>query len=122
LEEEVTALQADLDNLDSQLDRALNIQKTSEEKYEALREAFDGAAEHLVRLENEQQSWTAKEGELVGMVEVTGEELERLHGENAELKKLSEELSTLTPSSRLICSERRSVQRSLPQNWRLGWG
>ena len=95
LAEEVTALQADLDNLDSQLDRALKIQKTSEEKYETLREAFDRAAEHLVRLENEQHNWAIKEGELVGVIEVTGEDVERLRSENRELKKLSEELRNL---------------------------
>ena len=44
LEEEITALQSDLDTLDSQLDRALKLQKESEEKHETLRQAFDQAA------------------------------------------------------------------------------
>jgi myosin protein heavy chain len=95
LEEEVTALQVDLDNVDSQLDRVLKIQKETEEKYEALRQAFDEAAEHLVRLESEEQNWIARETELVGQLEQTNQEMEALRGDKDELHKLSEELKNL---------------------------
>ncbi|KAF8191360.1 nonmuscle myosin heavy chain b [Pholiota molesta] len=41
LEDEIAALQADIATLDSQLSRAMRLQKESEDKYENLREAFD---------------------------------------------------------------------------------
>jgi myosin protein heavy chain len=95
LEDEVSALQADLDNLDSQLDRALNIQKASEEKYDNLRAAFDEAAGHLVRLEGEEREWTLKVAELSGQLDLTSKEIEDLRKERDDLQKLSEELKTL---------------------------
>ena len=49
LEDDVAALQADLDTLGSQLDRAMANHKATEEKYETLRVAFEEATEHLVR-------------------------------------------------------------------------
>jgi len=41
LEDDVAALQADIDLLDSQLERVLKIQKETEEKHENLRQMFD---------------------------------------------------------------------------------
>ncbi|KAG5653772.1 hypothetical protein H0H81_010613 [Sphagnurus paluster] len=95
LEDEVAALQADLDLLDSQLDRAMRLQKESDEKHEALLQAFDQAAEHLVRLENEQKDWTAREAELNELVGVAQQEIDVLRGNQEELQKLSEELKNL---------------------------
>jgi myosin protein heavy chain len=95
LEEEVAALQADLDTLDSQLDRALKIQKESEEKNETLRMAFDQAADHLVRLENQQQEWAAKECEISELAAAAQQEVEALSADKEELQKVSEELTSL---------------------------
>ena len=95
LEEEVTALQADLDNVDSQLDRLLKIQKESDDKSEALRQAFDEAAEHLVRLEAEQQDWIIREAELVEQLERTTQEIESTRRDRDDLRGLSEELKHL---------------------------
>jgi myosin protein heavy chain len=95
LEDEVAALQADLDTLDSQLDRALKIQKESEEKNETLRMAFDQAADHLVRLESQQQGSAGNEAELAELVAAAQREIEVLHGDKEELQKVSEDLTSL---------------------------
>ncbi|KAI5120077.1 hypothetical protein M0805_002638 [Coniferiporia weirii] len=91
LEEDVAALQADLDTLDSQLDRVMANHKATEEKYEALREAFDEAASHLVRFEEEQKSWKIREEELSQSLKITEEKLESLQAERDELEKVSED-------------------------------
>ena len=95
LEEEVAALQGDLDTLDSQLDRVLKIQKESEEKHEALKEAFDQAAEHLVRLESEQGEWQSREAELIDQLNELQTEGDTLRAESDELHKIGEELKNL---------------------------
>ena len=92
LEEEVAALQGDLDTLDSQLDRALKIQKESEDKHEALRQAFDQAAEHLVHLEGEQQDWANREEELLKRLSSTDRDQEELRRERGGLEKEATEL------------------------------
>ena len=95
LEEDVLALQSDLDTLDSQLDRVMKLQKESEEKYEAMRAMFDQAAEHLVRLESEQKEWAAREEELTAQLSAATEELDAVHADMEELRKVSEELKNL---------------------------
>lgn len=92
LEEEVAALQHDLDTLDSQLDRALKIQRESDEKHEALKQAFDQAAEHLVRLETEQKEWAAAEAELVEQLSAANSEIDTLRSERDQLHKAGEDL------------------------------
>lgn len=64
--QEIAALQSDLDTLESQLDRAMSTQRSGEEKYRALKEAFDEAADHLARLENAERAWAEKENALFG--------------------------------------------------------
>ena len=66
LTQEVAALQSDLDTLESQLDRAMTTQRSGEEKYRALKEAFDEAAIHLSRLESAERTWIEKENALFG--------------------------------------------------------
>ncbi|OAX41215.1 hypothetical protein K503DRAFT_848546 [Rhizopogon vinicolor AM-OR11-026] len=95
LEEEVVALHADLDVLDSQLDRALQLQKEGDEKHETLRIAFDQAAEHLVRLEGEQNAWRAKEVELSDILSAQESGMIQLQQENVVLQKASEDLRSL---------------------------
>jgi len=95
LEEEVAALQSDLDLLDSQLDRAMKLQKESEEKYESLKQAFDQAAEHLVRMEAEQKEWTDRETELLEELTSAREECDTLSHNQEELRKIGEELKNI---------------------------
>ena len=92
LEEEVAALQGDLDTLDSQLDRALKMQKESEDKHEALRQAFDQAAEHLVHLESEQHSWAIREEELLKRLASTDRDQEELRHERGDLEQETTDL------------------------------
>ena len=95
LEDEITALQSDINTLDSQLSRAMRLQKESEEKYETLREAFDEAAEHLIRLEKEEQLWDVKELELTEQLKKTQEEAEALLSDLNQMRKASEDLESL---------------------------
>lgn len=95
LEEEVAALQSDLDLLDSQLDRAMKLQKESEEKYESLKQAFDQAAEHLVRMETEQKDWVEREAELLEELTRAREECDTLLHNQEELRKVGEELRNI---------------------------
>ncbi len=91
LQEDVAALQADLDTLDSQLDRQLANHKATEDKYEAMRQAFDEAAAHLVRLESEQKEWTSKEAQYVEAIDAAEMKLEVLTSERDDLLKSSED-------------------------------
>ncbi|KAG1740928.1 P-loop containing nucleoside triphosphate hydrolase protein [Suillus lakei] len=95
LEEEIVALHADLDVLDSQLDRALNLQKEGDEKHETLRVAFDQAAEHLVRMEGQQNDWRAKEAELSDIVLTQESSMVQLQQEHQTLQKANEDLRAL---------------------------
>lgn len=95
LEEDVLALQSDLDTLDSQLDRALQLQKQSEEQHETLKQAFDQAAEHLVSLEREQQEWQGREAEFNEELGKAQALISRLELDRVELEKLSEDLTDL---------------------------
>ncbi|KAG0698416.1 P-loop containing nucleoside triphosphate hydrolase protein [Suillus ampliporus] len=95
LEEEIAALHADLDVLDSQLDRALHLQKEGDEKHETLRIAFDQAAEHLVRMEGEQNDWRAKEAELSDILLTQESGMVQLQQENQALQKANEDLRSL---------------------------
>ncbi|KAG9003013.1 hypothetical protein FRB94_001636 [Tulasnella sp. JGI-2019a] len=87
LEEDILALQADLDMMDSQLDRAIASQKASDEKHKDLKEAFDKAAEHLVRLEAEEQLWKEREAELMKEGHQKGEEWSALSHAKVLLEK-----------------------------------
>ncbi|EJD07825.1 nonmuscle myosin heavy chain b [Fomitiporia mediterranea MF3/22] len=91
LEEDVSALQTDLDTLDSQLDRVMANHKATEEKYEALREAFDEAANHLVRFEQDQKEWKIREEELSQSLAIAEEKLEVLQAERDELRRASDD-------------------------------
>lgn len=95
LEEEIVALHADLDVLDSQLDRALQLQKEGDEKHETLRVAFDQAAEHLVRMEGQQNEWRAKEAELSDIVLTQESSMVQLQQEHQALQKANEDLRAL---------------------------
>lgn len=99
LEEDAAAFQADLDTLDSQLDRVMINHKATEEKYEALCEAFDEAANHIAHFEAGQKEWKMREEELSQSLKIAEEKLEGLQAECDQLKKLSED-------SRRLLSER----------------
>jgi myosin protein heavy chain len=92
LAEEVALLQADLETLDSQLDRAMKIQKESDEKYETLRQAFEEATGHLVRLESAQKEWASQEARLTMELKGRGGEAISLQAEKENLRKMNEEL------------------------------
>ena len=61
LEDDLAALQGDVDLLEGQLEKAIASQKATEQAHAELKTAFDQAADHLLRLEAEQKAWKAKE-------------------------------------------------------------
>lgn len=95
LEEEIVALQADIATLDSQLTRAMRLQKESEEKYEKLREAFEQAADHLVRLEQGENAWTEREIQLKDELKKAQDDIDTLQSDLEQLQSVSEELRSL---------------------------
>ncbi|KAJ3836083.1 P-loop containing nucleoside triphosphate hydrolase protein [Lentinula raphanica] len=95
LEEEIVELQADIDELQSHLDRAMAMAKDSEQRHAEQRDMFDQAAEHLVRLENEQKQMKAREDEVLMELTNQNEEIERLQNDLQTLQKVSEELKQL---------------------------
>ncbi len=95
LEEEVADLQADAELLDSQLERAMNLQKEHEEKYASLLQAFDQATSHAVRLEGDQKLLSARETDLTAQLAAAEEEIDILKSEIHELETSVENLKML---------------------------
>jgi len=95
LEEEVNALQLDINTLDSQVSRAMRLQKESEEKYDSLRQAFDQAAEHLVRMDSKERERDAQELELNEQLKQAQDEISALHSDIDQLHKASKNLEDI---------------------------
>ncbi|KAJ8508333.1 hypothetical protein ONZ45_g9391 [Pleurotus djamor] len=95
LEEEVLALQSYLETQDKHLDETRRMQKEKDGAHELLKQAFDQAAEHLVRLEAEQQESAKREEELVEELRIHQEHLHGLQADHDELTKVSEDLKNL---------------------------
>ncbi|KIJ57109.1 hypothetical protein M422DRAFT_238679 [Sphaerobolus stellatus SS14] len=92
LEEDVSALQADIDTLDSQLNCAMKAHKDSEEKYEALKAAFDEAAEHLAKFEKDAELWKSREVELSDELAKADSNIQALTAVKEHIEKNAEEL------------------------------
>ncbi|KZS87343.1 hypothetical protein SISNIDRAFT_303444 [Sistotremastrum niveocremeum HHB9708] len=95
LEEEILTLQADIETLDSQLDRAMEVQKSTEGRYETLKASFDLAADHLAKFENEGKEWSARELELQGELDQAQATIEAQTQQREDLEKISAELRLL---------------------------
>ncbi|CAK5262210.1 unnamed protein product [Mycena citricolor] len=117
LEQEVVTLQADLEQVESQLDRAMALQKETDDKHEQLRISFDKAAEHLVRLEAEQKESTALEADLNGQLLDSQQEAETLRGNIDELHKIGEELKNLNWMLKLVAqsNDAETIRRKAEQ-------
>ena len=95
LMEEIAALKADIDTLDSQLDRAMQSKAAADERYENLKSAFDQAADHLVRLEKEQMGWRKREEALEESRTRADADIDTLAEERNELRKSLESAQIL---------------------------
>ncbi|KAN0065099.1 class II myosin [Thecaphora frezii] len=93
LEDDLAALQADVDLLDGQLEKAIASQKATEQAHQELKEAFDQAAEHLLRLEAEQKAWTQKEATLTGDIGRQSQAADKLRAEKQALVAEKDELA-----------------------------
>lgn len=65
LEDDLAAMQKDIDQLEDQLERALAAQKAAEAARSELQTAFEQAAEHLIRLESAEKEWKSREVMLI---------------------------------------------------------
>ncbi|KAE8226689.1 hypothetical protein CF319_g739 [Tilletia indica] len=98
LEEELAALQADVDLLDSQLERMMTQQKEAEGSRTELKTALDAAQERLMTLQNAQNEWSVRESSLT-----------------ADMDKHSGELQQLRNERGAIESERKTLERKLAE-------
>ncbi|KAK0549106.1 class II myosin [Tilletia horrida] len=96
LEEELAALQGDVDLLDSQLERLMTQQKESEASHNDLQAALDAAQEKLMTLQNAQNEWSVREATIT-----------------ADVTKHTEEVSRLTSERAAVESERKVLERKL---------
>ncbi|TFL04001.1 P-loop containing nucleoside triphosphate hydrolase protein [Pterulicium gracile] len=92
LREEIDDLHKDIDELDSQLDRVMKLQKEREGKFAETQQAFNLAAEHVVNLEGEHKE---REAELQDQLFAVQEDLQRSMTDRDELQRLSEEFKNL---------------------------
>ncbi|KAK0538955.1 class II myosin [Tilletia horrida] len=99
LEEELAALQADVDLLDSQLERMMTQQKEGETGRAELKAALDAAQERLMTLQNAQNEWSVREASMSADVDK----------HSSEVLRLSNERSTIESERKLL--ERKLVER-----------
>jgi myosin heavy chain 9/10/11/14 len=92
LADDVVALQVDLETVDGQLDRAMQLQKETEEKHRATQLKYDEAVAHLRNLESAEASWREREQELLSSVQRSESEVATLLSTRDGLGKLREEL------------------------------
>lgn len=92
LEEEAIALQADIETLESQLDRAMSAKAAVDKKYEGLKDAFDEASSHLARLEKEVENRSIQEADIVKKLKAAEESITALTVVKEDSEKAKEEL------------------------------
>lgn len=92
LEEEILAMQADLEAVDGQLERALAGHKAMEENFRVAKMNFEEASQHLQRLEGAEREWKSKEVELCEALRKATTELEALAHAKNDLGKTGEDL------------------------------
>lgn len=92
LEDEIAALQSDLETVEGQLERALAGHKAMEENYRVAKLNFEEASRHLQRLEASEALWKTREQELQTELERATAELDSLSGARDNLDKASADL------------------------------
>lgn len=93
LMEDMQAMQADIDQLDNQLERAIAGQRAAEQSRDELKAAFDAAAEHLIRLETEQKTWKEMEASLSSDASKYQAVVDKLKAEKSSLQSERSELT-----------------------------
>lgn len=92
LTDDVIALQLDLETVDGQLDRAMQLQKETEEKYRTTQLKYEEAAAHRRNLESAEASWREREQELLNSIQQNEAEMATLLGTRDELGKTRDDL------------------------------
>lgn len=92
LADDILVLQQDLETVDGQLDRAMALQKETEERYRVAQAKYEEAAARLQILESSEVSWKAREQELLASIQRTEAELTALTTARTALEKSQEDL------------------------------
>ncbi|CAG7850212.1 Myosin heavy chain, non-muscle AltName: Full=Myosin II; AltName: Full=Non-muscle MHC; AltName: Full=Zipper protein [Serendipita indica DSM 11827] len=92
LTDDVIALQLDLETVDGQLDRAMKLQKETDEKYKATLLKYEEAAFNLSNLESSAASWRQREDELTASIQRAEGEVTNLTIAQETLKKTQADL------------------------------
>jgi myosin heavy chain 9/10/11/14 len=92
LTDDVVALQLDLETVDGQLDRAMQLQKETEEKLRAMQLKYEEAVARLRNLESAEASWREREQELLSSIQRSESELATLLNTRDGLGKIRDEL------------------------------
>lgn len=91
-EQEITALQADLDELGARLKASMESEQNLQDEYMILEAAFEEAKENISHLEAAEKDWTLKEKSLFGEKTEREREWEAVRERRDILEKESEEL------------------------------
>lgn len=92
LADDVIALQLDLETVDGQLDRAMKLQKDTEEKLRVVQQKYEEASTRLQILESSDASWKTREEELLASVQRTEQELSAMAIAHNQLEKNRDDL------------------------------
>ena len=92
LTDDVIALQLDLETVDGQLDRAMKLQKDTEEKLKVVQQKYEEASSRLQILESSDASWKAREEELLASIQSTEQELSAMAAAHNQLEKDRDDL------------------------------
>ena len=92
LTDDVVALQLDLETVDGQLDRAMQLQKETEEKHRATQLKYEETVTHLRNLESAEASWREREQELLSSVQRSESEMATMLSTRDGLGKIRDEL------------------------------
>lgn len=92
LADDVIALQLDLETVDGQLDRAMKLQKETEEKHKAAQLKYEEAAANLRNLERAESNWRQKEQELLASIRQNEVEVATLLSTRDGLGKMRDDL------------------------------
>lgn len=116
LTDDVLALQADLETVDAQLDRAMKLQKDTDEKLRALQLKYDEANSRLQILESSDASWKTREQALLASIQRTEQEMSTMVATRATLEKTRDELQQkLTEKGEDISRVRDRMEASIAE-------
>lgn len=116
LADDVIALQLDLETVDGQLDRAMKLQKDTEEKLRVVQQKYEEASTRLQILESSDASWKTREEELLVSIQRTEQELSAMAVARNQLEKNRDDLQqSLTEKGEDISRVRERMEANIAE-------